>query len=158
MLNERDRARYEYFGSHCLTTSGTSTCSALCETVPFYSLDYSLIEELDRSALNKLFNSKKLPRLELVQVNEPMKDELARGSWLKGLNTLKFTLDAPYHRASRFEHTAGKLPDSPVPHLRHRTSGPRVSASVSVQNLHCKFGLCSRRLFTNLALGNCLLG
>lgn len=57
------------------------------ETLLLYTVNYNLIEPLIRSGSN-FFKPRNLPRLEMVNVNEQVKDELKFSRWLQRSNTL----------------------------------------------------------------------
>ena len=83
----------KHLGRHTLTSADQpnfylANRSSLSKTLPLYRVEYSLIEKLVVDGLD-LFDSKRLPKLERVIVNGQVKDELAFGRWLSGLNSLK---------------------------------------------------------------------
>ena len=81
----------------------------LSETLPFYEVDYNLIEQSVNSGL-RLFSTQKLPRLETVIVNgKQVHDEIAFARWLSESNTL---LELIFRGALSQEFYSNRLPAS----------------------------------------------
>ena len=85
-IKSRERA----YDRRCLSEEDqwmlyASNPSAHSETLPFSSLNYSLIEKFGGS---DLFILKKLARWEHVNLDQEVQDEMALGRWLKSFDTL----------------------------------------------------------------------
>lgn len=90
--------RKTYPQTNCLTERDQrdfylSNSWALCKlrstspVLPFYRVDYNLIDELSGDALD-FFSARRMPRLQSVVLSEPVSDEPAFGRWLSESNAL----------------------------------------------------------------------
>ena len=91
LLNRSQQERDKFFGWGLRTSDQRnlylSNRSALSQTLPFYEVNYDLIEELAGNDAG-LLSSERLPKLEVVTVRKQVDDELALGRWLSKSNTL----------------------------------------------------------------------
>ena len=125
--------RDQYFSSNGLFTRVQqevyrSNYPLASQTLPLYGVDYHLIEQFVGGALD-LFGAERLPELQVVIVNKPVKDERTFGRWLSGSKTL---LEILFRCSLSQEFYSNILPAS-CPTLRVPSKLKRTSTSTHRQ-------------------------